>query len=123
MTYLGFVTVMCLAYQPNAAAPISSTNQAVKSEKIYLPTADGAVDCSIPRALETDEVAEYVEHFRKAARNCIEAGTCHIDTKFMYIYPWFLRALELYPILLNLCALFTYQTGVMLVCNSESLTV
>ncbi|KAG0592526.1 hypothetical protein KC19_1G259800 [Ceratodon purpureus] len=62
------------SYQPNAAAPISSTNQAVKSEKIYLPSADGAVDCSIPRALETDEVAEYVEHFRKAARNCIEAG-------------------------------------------------
>ena len=69
---------MCSAYQPSGAAPISSTNQPVKSEKIYLPTADGAVYCSVPRALETDEVAEYVEHFRKAARNCIEAGMLHL---------------------------------------------
>lgn len=62
------------SYQPNSAAPVSSTNKAVKSEKIYLATGNGAVDCSTPRALATDEVAEYVEHFRKAARNCIEAG-------------------------------------------------
>jgi 2,4-dienoyl-CoA reductase-like NADH-dependent reductase (Old Yellow Enzyme family) len=72
------VTITCSAYQPNSAAPVSSTNKAVKSEKIYLPTGNGAVDCSTPRALATDEVAEYVEHFRKAAHNCIEAGMSHL---------------------------------------------
>lgn len=41
---------------------------------MYLPTADGVADFSTPRALETEEVAQYVEHFRKAARNAIEAG-------------------------------------------------
>ena len=37
-------------------------------------TANGAEDFSTPRALETEEVAQYVEQFRKAARNAMEAG-------------------------------------------------
>lgn len=62
------------SYHPNGAAPPSSTNKAIKEGVVYLPTADGAAPYSTPRALETDEVAEYVDHFRKAARNAREAG-------------------------------------------------
>jgi len=62
------------SYQPNGAAPPSSTNRRISTGQVYLPTADGVADYSTPRALETEEVGQYVEHFRKAARNAIEAG-------------------------------------------------
>lgn len=62
------------SYQPNGAAPVSSSSQTCTSDKIYLPQADGAVECSTPRPLEIHEIAEYVDDFRKAARNAIEAG-------------------------------------------------
>jgi 12-oxophytodienoic acid reductase len=68
------MAMQCAAYQPNGAAPVSSTNRRIKEGKVYLPTADGAAASSTPRALETEEVAEYVELFRKAARNAREAG-------------------------------------------------
>ena len=32
------------------------------------------VEASTPRAIETEEVAEFVEQYRTAARNAIEAG-------------------------------------------------
>lgn len=62
------------SYQPDGAAPISSTNKRISTGQAYLPTADGMVDYSTPRALETDEIPLIVEQFRVAARNCIEAG-------------------------------------------------
>ncbi|KAG0615226.1 hypothetical protein M758_5G025000 [Ceratodon purpureus] len=62
------------SYQPNGAAPVSSTNQRITEGQVYLPTADGVADFSTPRALETEEVPLFVEHFRKAARNAIDAG-------------------------------------------------
>ena len=67
--------IVMLAYQPDGAAPISSTNKRISTGQAYLPTADGMVDYSAPRALETDEIPLIVEQFRVAARNCIEAGT------------------------------------------------
>lgn len=67
--------MLMLAYQPDGAAPISSTNKRISKGQAYLPTGDGMVDYSTPRALETDEIPLIVEQFRVAARNCIEAGT------------------------------------------------
>ncbi|GAB2267777.1 12-oxophytodienoate reductase 3 [Dionaea muscipula] len=61
-------------YQPGGAPPISSTNKPVSTKwKAQMPD-DSYEDYSVPRALETSEIAGVVEDFRKAAVNAIEAG-------------------------------------------------
>jgi len=61
------------SYQPGGAPPPSSTNRAVTSGQVILTTGE-MVAASTPRAIETEEVAEFVEQYRTAARNAIEAG-------------------------------------------------
>jgi 12-oxophytodienoic acid reductase len=57
----------------NGAPPVSSTNQRIKTGQVTLPNADGTADFT-PRALELHEIPTYVNYFRSAARNAIEAG-------------------------------------------------
>ena len=45
------------------------------------------VDPSTPRAIKTEEVAEFCEQFRIAARNAIEAGKTHIVVKVVTLSP------------------------------------
>uniref|UniRef100_A0A6M2EE46 NADH:flavin oxidoreductase/NADH oxidase N-terminal domain-containing protein n=1 Tax=Populus davidiana TaxID=266767 RepID=A0A6M2EE46_9ROSI len=61
-------------YQPGGAAPISSTNKAISNRwRILMP--DGTYGTyPAPRALETSEILEVVEHYRQAALNAIRAG-------------------------------------------------
>ena len=74
---------MPTAYQPGGAPPPSSTNRAVTSGQVILTTGE-MVAASTPRAIETEEVAEFVEQYRTAARNAIEAGK-HIQlSKFQH---------------------------------------
>jgi 12-oxophytodienoic acid reductase len=61
------------AYQPNGAAPISSTTKRVHG-KLVLPNGTDMAEYSTPRAIETKEIPGIVEDFRVSARNCIEAG-------------------------------------------------
>ncbi|KAH8935616.1 hypothetical protein BDL97_17G038200 [Sphagnum fallax] len=61
------------AYQPNGAAPISSTTKRVHG-KLVLPNGTDMAEYSTPRAIETKEIPGIVEDFRISARNCIEAG-------------------------------------------------
>nr|WEL36419.1 oxophytodienoate reductase [Cymbidium ensifolium] len=59
-------------FQPNGQAPISSTDKPLKP----VVRANG-IDVSTfspPRRLSTEEVADVVNDFRKAARNAIDAG-------------------------------------------------
>ncbi|KAL3586143.1 hypothetical protein D5086_013010 [Populus alba] len=60
-------------YQPGGAAPISSTNKAISNRwRILMP--DGTYGTyPAPRALETSEIVEVVEHYRQAALNAIRA--------------------------------------------------
>lgn len=58
------------AFQPNGAAPISSTIKGLT------PGLDGQ-DWSPPRRLRTDEIPSIVNDFMLAARNAIEAGEYH----------------------------------------------
>ncbi|CAK9219927.1 unnamed protein product [Sphagnum troendelagicum] len=60
-------------YQPNGAAPISSTNKPITGGHIMLPSGE-MVDFPPPRALTTEEVEAFVQDFRLAARNAINAG-------------------------------------------------
>ncbi|XP_021902030.1 12-oxophytodienoate reductase 3 isoform X2 [Carica papaya] len=61
-------------YQPDGGAPISSTNKPISGRwRILLP--DGSHGkYPNPRALETSEVSEVVQHYRQAAINAIRAG-------------------------------------------------
>lgn len=61
-------------YQPDGAAPISSTSNSISNRwKILMP--DGTHGTyPKPRALSICEIAEVVEHYRQAAINSIEAG-------------------------------------------------
>ncbi|KHG19112.1 12-oxophytodienoate reductase 3 [Gossypium arboreum] len=61
-------------YQPGGVAPISSTNKPIsKRWRILMP--DGSYGIyPKPRPLETSEIQEVVEHYRKAALNAIRAG-------------------------------------------------
>ncbi|KAI4380801.1 hypothetical protein MLD38_006949 [Melastoma candidum] len=61
-------------YQPDGAAPISSTNQIISNKFITLLPDDTWGGFSKPRALETAEVREVVEQYRQAAVNSIRAG-------------------------------------------------
>jgi 12-oxophytodienoic acid reductase len=62
------------SYQPGGEAPVSSTNRAISTGQVTLPSGVGTADFSTPRALKTEEIPSYVELFRVAARRCIEAG-------------------------------------------------
>lgn len=59
-------------FQPGNAAPVAPSAIAAKA-KTFIP-GQGFVDCSLPRALEIDEISSIVDDFRKAAGNAIEAG-------------------------------------------------
>jgi N-ethylmaleimide reductase len=60
------------AFQPGELAPVAPS--AIRANaKTYIP-GQGYVDTSVPRALETDEIAGIVNDFRTAARHAIEAG-------------------------------------------------
>lgn len=60
------------AFQPGENAPVAPSSIRANA-KTYIPGA-GYVDTSLPRALETSEIAGIVDDFRTAARNAIEAG-------------------------------------------------
>ncbi|KAM1197363.1 hypothetical protein ACFX2I_008965 [Malus domestica] len=61
-------------YQPGGGLPISSTNNPIsKRWNVLLP--DGSHGTyPKPRALETQEIPQVVEHFRQGALNAIQAG-------------------------------------------------
>ncbi|CAL0330284.1 unnamed protein product [Lupinus luteus] len=61
-------------YQPGGAAPISSTGKPVSGRsRVLMP--DGSYTLfSEPRALNTSEIPEIVQHYRQAAINAIRAG-------------------------------------------------
>lgn len=63
-----------LVYQPGGGLPISSTNNPIsKRWNVLLP--DGFHGTyPKPRALETQEIPQVVEHFRQGALNAIRAG-------------------------------------------------
>lgn len=66
-------------YQPNGAAPISSTEVPIsKRWRILMPDGSHGIYPK-PRALKTSEIPEIVEHYRQAAINAIEAGNIHND--------------------------------------------
>lgn len=60
------------AFQPGETAPVAPSSIRANA-KTYIPGA-GYVDTSLPRALETAEIAGIVDDFRTAARHAIEAG-------------------------------------------------
>lgn len=60
------------AYQPDGQAPVAPSAIAPKAKTFV--AGQGMVDCSVPRALETAEIAGVVQDFRTAARNAIDAG-------------------------------------------------
>ncbi|MFZ2298254.1 MAG: alkene reductase [Burkholderiales bacterium RIFCSPLOWO2_12_FULL_64_99] len=60
------------AYQPGEQAPVAPSAIAAKAKTFV--AGQGMVDCSLPRALETAEIAGVVNDFRTAARNAIDAG-------------------------------------------------
>jgi 2,4-dienoyl-CoA reductase-like NADH-dependent reductase (Old Yellow Enzyme family) len=67
------VRILCAAYQPNGAAPISPSSKTVKEGKITLPNYEQA-DFPAPRQLKTEELPSMVEAYAQAARNAREAG-------------------------------------------------
>ncbi len=60
------------AFQPGENAPVAPSSIRANA-KTYIPGA-GYVDTSLPRALETSEIAGIVDDFRTASRHAIEAG-------------------------------------------------
>lgn len=63
--------------QPGGRAPVSSTNRAAEGAMAFGRNEAGEVgfvSASIPRALETAEIARVVADFAQAARNAMEAG-------------------------------------------------
>lgn len=60
------------AFQPNGQAPVAPSAIAAKA-KTYV-VGQGFLDTSVPRALETAEIAGIVNDFRTAAANAIKAG-------------------------------------------------
>jgi 12-oxophytodienoic acid reductase len=61
------------AYQPGGAPPPSSTNRPIKNGHILTKSGE-VTETSTPQAIETEGVAHFVEEYRVAARNAIEAG-------------------------------------------------
>ncbi|MDF2373710.1 MAG: alkene reductase [Rhizobiaceae bacterium] len=76
--------------QPGGKAPVAPSAIAAKAK-----TFDGTafVDTSVPRALETDEIAAIVDAYRQAALNAIEAGFDGIEVHAAngYLIDQFLR--------------------------------
>lgn len=63
--------------QPQGQAPVSSTGRQAAQCKSFARDADGQpgfMTASVPRALETAEVAQRVADFANAARNAVAAG-------------------------------------------------
>ncbi|KAG0584071.1 hypothetical protein KC19_3G182700 [Ceratodon purpureus] len=56
------------------AAPVSSTNRPITSTQILVASGDALADFTTPRALTADEIPQFVDLFRAAARNAISAG-------------------------------------------------
>lgn len=72
LTKLMFVT--SLVYQPDGAAPISSTEKPIsKRWRILMPDGTHGIYPK-PRAIGTYEISQVVEDYRRAALNAIEAG-------------------------------------------------
>ncbi len=68
-----------VSLQPNGGQPVSSTNKPARDPKsmafVFLEDGStGMVEPSVPRALETGEVARVVEDFVRGARNARDAG-------------------------------------------------
>ncbi|KAL3697111.1 hypothetical protein R1sor_011187 [Riccia sorocarpa] len=61
-------------YQPNKAPPVSSTNKRIRVENKCLLPDYSLSEFSVPRALTTEEIPNYVEIYRHAARCAREAG-------------------------------------------------
>lgn len=85
MIFFSFVLVRCgIAYQPEGAAPISSTNKPISSRwKVILPDGSSS-DFSNPRALTSLEIKEVVEQYRQAAINSIRAGFDGVELHAAY---------------------------------------
>lgn len=63
--------------QPDNQAPVAPSAIATNAVKVFIETGPGTgilTEPSMPRALETEEVAELVELYAQAARNAIAAG-------------------------------------------------
>lgn len=76
--------------QPDGQAPVAPS--AIKAEgNTY--TVDGFVPVSMPRALETDEIAQIIEQYRIAARNAMRAGFdgVEVHSANSYLLDQFLR--------------------------------
>lgn len=67
--------LMFAEYQPNSAAPVSSSAVAISQAqgKVYTPSG-GAYDYPVPRALEISEISGIVKAYADGARNSIAAG-------------------------------------------------
>jgi N-ethylmaleimide reductase len=79
-----------VSLQPGGQAPVSSTARPAKGKTF---TADGFVDCSVPRALATAEMPGIVESYRVAAALAIEAGFDGVEVHGAngYLIDQFLR--------------------------------
>ncbi|KAE9610805.1 hypothetical protein Lal_00021188 [Lupinus albus] len=63
-----------LVFQPDGAAPISSTNKPISARyRVDLPNGTTG-EYPVPRQLSTSEIPEVVEDFRQSAINAIRAG-------------------------------------------------
>ena len=79
-----------VSLQPGAAAPVSSTARPAIGKTF---TTAGFVDCSIPRALRTDEIPGVIASYRQAARNAMAAGFDGVEVHGAngYLLEQFLR--------------------------------
>lgn len=59
--------------QPNGQAPVAPSAVAVKDQKTFIESG-GFAEITPPKALELDEIQVTIDHYRKAARNAMEAG-------------------------------------------------
>ena len=77
-------------FQPNGAAPVSSTAKAAKGKTF---TAQGLLPVSEPRALTTDEIPGVIAGFVHAARCAMEAGFDAVEVHGAngYLIDQFLR--------------------------------
>jgi len=66
------------AYQPNGAAPVSSSAIAISKGEALKPDWKPA-PFPVPRALETSEISGVVNKYAAAARNSLAAGIEDID--------------------------------------------
>ncbi|MBU3720001.1 MAG: alkene reductase [Burkholderiaceae bacterium] len=77
-------------FQPHQAPPVAPS--AIRAQaKVFIPS--GFEDCSMPRALETAEIAELVKSYAQAAQNAKQAGFDMIELHGAngYLIDQFLR--------------------------------